>query len=124
MECSWKLPRNIFMEVAIEGSNGSFHSHRRWKLPCTALEASINFHGKKKLLAWKFHGSWWKLAWNFPWALVEASIEMDRTEVGRPLWKSCWSSWKFVILVEAGASIRGIWKLMEASAEYIRRSCN
>ena len=42
---SWKLPRNIFVEAAIDGSNGSFHFHRQWKLPCTSMEASTNFHG-------------------------------------------------------------------------------
>ena len=30
---SWKLPRRIFVEAAIDGSNGSFHFHRQWKLP-------------------------------------------------------------------------------------------
>ena len=34
---SWTLPRNIFVE-AIDGSNGSFHFHRQWKIP-------MYFHG-------------------------------------------------------------------------------
>ena len=38
---SWKLPRNMFVEAAINGSNGSFHFHRQWKLSCSSMEASI-----------------------------------------------------------------------------------
>ena len=53
------------MEVAIEGSNGSFHSHRQWKLPCTALEASINFHGSKFTCM------------EIPWKLVETCMEFS-----------------------------------------------
>ena len=44
---SWKLPRNIFVEAAIHGSNGRFHFHRHWNLPCTPMEASTNFHESK-----------------------------------------------------------------------------
>ena len=44
---SWKLPRNIFMEAAIDGSNRTFHFHRQWKLPCISMEASTNFRGGK-----------------------------------------------------------------------------
>ena len=41
---SWELPRNIFVEAAIDGSNGSFYFHRQWKLPCFSMEDSTNFH--------------------------------------------------------------------------------
>ena len=44
---SWKLPRNIFVEGAIDGSNGRFNFHRQRKLPCTSMEAFTNFHGSK-----------------------------------------------------------------------------
>ena len=33
----WKLRRNIVVEAVIDGSNGSFYSHRPWKLPCISL---------------------------------------------------------------------------------------
>lgn len=39
---------NIFVETAIDGSNGEFHIHRQckingfpWKLPLTSMEANI-----------------------------------------------------------------------------------
>ena len=38
------------------------------------------------------------------WKLVETSKEVDRMEVGGPLWKSYGSSWKIVILVHAGVN--------------------
>ena len=42
-------------------------------------------------------------------------MEVDRTEVGGPLWKSCGSSWKFEIPVEVGGKYVGVygssWKL-------------
>ena len=45
----------------------------------------------------------------FIWKLVETSMEIDRTEVVGPLWKSCGRNWyqvvKFVILVEVGGSM-------------------
>ena len=44
---SWKLPRNRFVEAAINGSNGSFHFHWQWKLQCTPMKASTNCHGSK-----------------------------------------------------------------------------
>ena len=44
---SRELPRKIFVDAAIDGSNGSFHFHRHWKLPYISLEASTNFN------AWK-----------------------------------------------------------------------
>ena len=44
---SWKLPRYIFVEAAIDGSNRSFQFHRLSKLSCTSMEASTNFHGSK-----------------------------------------------------------------------------
>ena len=46
-----------------------------------------------------------RLPWKLLWKLVEASMEVDRTEVGGSLWKSCGSSWKCVILVEVGESM-------------------
>ena len=36
----WKLPRNLFVEAAIDGSNGSFYSHRQWTLPYISVEPS------------------------------------------------------------------------------------
>ena len=53
---SWELPRNIFGQAAIDGSNGSVHFHRQWKRPCTSKDASINFHGSK-YTATNFHGN-------------------------------------------------------------------
>ena len=72
---SWKLPRNIFVEVAIDGRNGSFHLHRQWKLPCTSMEASTNFHGRDSTST-NFQG-------NFHWSNIlpptsmEASMELN-----------------------------------------------
>lgn len=37
-------------------------------------------------------------------------MEVDRTEVGGPLWKSCRSSWKFAILLEAGEGYLGVYR--------------
>ena len=42
---SWKVPPNIIVEVAIDGSNGSFHFRRQSKVPCISMQASTNFHG-------------------------------------------------------------------------------
>ena len=42
-------------------------------------------------------------------------MEIDRTEVGGPLWKSCGSSWKFVMLVEVGRRYVGY---MEAHGSF------
>ena len=56
---SWKLPRNTFMEAAVDGSNRSFHFHRQWKLPCTSMEV-VSFHGRKStptIFHGNFHGS-------------------------------------------------------------------
>ena len=39
-ESSWKLPLNILVEDAIDGSNGSFRIHRQHNIPCTCMEAS------------------------------------------------------------------------------------
>ena len=94
---SWKLPRGTFVEAAIEGSNGSFPFHRVWKLPCTSMEASTNFHGSK-YTSTNFHGNFRgsrhsssdfdgsfdgsKLTsievnpWKFPWTLVDVSIDV------------------------------------------------
>ena len=55
----WKFPLNIFMEAAIDGNNGTFNSHRQWKLPCTCMEASIKIHGGNSTstnLHGNFHG--------------------------------------------------------------------
>ena len=55
-----KLSRTLFVEAAIDGSNGSFHLHRQWKLPCTSMEASTNFNGSKSTRTYfhgNFHGS-------------------------------------------------------------------
>ena len=57
-ESSWKLPRNIFVEAANDGSNGSLHFHRRWKLPCISMETYTNFHGSKSTSS-DFHGSFY-----------------------------------------------------------------
>ena len=56
---SWKLPRNIFVQSAIDGSNGSFYFHRQGKVPCVSVEASTNFHGPESTstnLHGNFHG--------------------------------------------------------------------
>ena len=53
---SWKLPRIIFVEAVVDGSNGSFHFHRQWKIPCISVEASTNFHGSKSTST-NFHGN-------------------------------------------------------------------
>ena len=37
----------MFVDAAIDGSNGSFHFLRQWKLPCTSVEASTDFHESK-----------------------------------------------------------------------------
>ena len=94
-----------------DGSNGSFHFHRQWKLPCTSMEASTNFDGTKPTFTYfhgnfygsnyysnDFHGSFYgsKLMSTefsmgvggrlrkFPSKLVETSMEVDRTEVCGP----------------------------------------
>ena len=55
----WKLPRNLFVEAAIDGSNGRFQFIDNgnfhvlpWKAPLTSLEVNLlsptsieNFHG-------------------------------------------------------------------------------
>ena len=53
---SWKLPRNIFVEAAIHGSNGIFHFYWQRKHPCISILASTNFHASKSTST-KFHGS-------------------------------------------------------------------
>ena len=71
----------------------------------TSMDPSNNFHETKPTFI-NFHGGS-KFTTTFkvvPWKLVETSMEVDRMEVGTPLWKSCGSSWKFVILVEIGGN--------------------
>ena len=46
-------------------------------------------------------------------------MEVDRTEVGRPLWASCGRGLKFVIPLEV-SGYKGIWKLIVGSTENIR----
>ena len=46
----------IFVEPAIDRSNGSFHFHRQWSLPCIFMEASTNAHGSKSTST-NFHGN-------------------------------------------------------------------
>ena len=81
-----------------------------WKLPCTSMEASTNFHGSKSNSN-NFHGNSMEVhilpptsmeassrfSSMLPWKLVEFSRKVDRTEVGGPLWKSCGRSWKYAI---------------------------
>ena len=87
---SWKLPRNIFVEAAIDGSNGSLYFHRQWKLPCIFIEASTNFHGSESIST-NFHGNSMEVNLlpptsmevsmevnSIPWKIVETSMEVDR----------------------------------------------
>ena len=39
---SLKLPPNLVVETAIDGSNRNFHIHRQWQLPSTSSKISIN----------------------------------------------------------------------------------
>ena len=101
------------------GGDGSFQFHRRWKLPCTSMEVSADFHGGSRStstnLQWNFHGIRYSSTGfeKLPWKendfhgrkLLETSTEVNRTNVGWPLRKSCGISWEFVILVEVGGSM-------------------
>ena len=42
--CSWKLPRNTFVEDGIDGTNGNFHFHQQRKRPCFSMEVPANLH--------------------------------------------------------------------------------
>ena len=42
-----KTCTELIVDAAINGSNGSSHVHRQWKLPYTSMGASNNFHGSK-----------------------------------------------------------------------------
>ena len=126
---SWKPQLTVAMEASTSTENGNFHVIP-WKLPQNShvLPASTNSHGSKstfinfngnfhgnKSTPTEFHGSKFtsrevsmefsKYNFRFPWKLVENSMEVDRTEVGGPSWKSCESRWKFEILVEVGGSM-------------------
>ena len=53
---SWKLPPNMVVEAAIDGSNGNFHFNREWQLPSTSMKACTNYHRSRStphLLPWK-----------------------------------------------------------------------
>ena len=90
-EYTWKLQLMEAMEAFNSTDSGNFHV-LLWKLPLNSMEVNL------------FPPTFMEV--NLPpWKLVETSMEVDRTEVGRPLWKSCRSSWKFVIIVEVGGSM-------------------
>ena len=55
---SRKLPRNIFVEAAVNGSNGMFYFHGQRKLPCTSMEVYTNFRGSKSSSS-NFHGNFY-----------------------------------------------------------------
>ena len=46
-QSSCKLPPNMVVEAAPDGSNGFFHFHSQWELQSTSVKASTNFNGRK-----------------------------------------------------------------------------
>ena len=58
---SWNLPRNVFVEAANNGSNGSFYFHRAenstCKLPLTSMEVHLLPLTSMEVSHGKFHGS-------------------------------------------------------------------
>ena len=93
---SWNIIRNIFVEAATGGIDGSFHLHRQGKLPCISVKASNHSHGSRtisinlhvdfqrsKSTSTDFHGRKSAcmevnlLPWELPWKLVETSVEVD-----------------------------------------------
>ena len=99
--CSWKLQSMEAMESFTSTDSANFHV-LPWKLPLKSMEVNLlpPISMQVNLLATT------SMEVNLlPWKLVETTMEVDRTEVDGPLWKSCRSSWKFVIIVEVGGSM-------------------
>ena len=76
---SCKLPPNMMVEAAIDGSNGSFYFNRQWKLTSTSMDDSTNFHGSKSssyLLPPKLVGASKEVILP-PFTPMQASMDVD-----------------------------------------------
>ena len=86
------------MEAHTSTDSGNFHVFP-WKLPLTSMEVNMLSPTYKEI---------YMEADILPptsMEVVETFMEVDRTEVCGPLWKSRGGSGKFVVLVEVGVSM-------------------